>query len=112
MAGTFTVSAPSATPIDVDCVVQSMKLVSMPSGGPIQWGYDPVDGMPTAGTFCLCTNVGGRRVQWYNYDVQGNPGFPKGIVVPITPQPPAAAPLANLICTSCPPGCQMEIVTV
>jgi hypothetical protein len=112
MAGTFTVSAPSATPIDTNCVVQSMKLVALPSGPLTMPAYDPVDGIPVAGTFCLCTTVGSQRTQWYNYPVWSNPGFPKGVAVPITPQPPAAVPLPNLVCTSCPPGCSMEIVTV
>jgi hypothetical protein len=35
-----------------------------------------------------------------------------GVVVPIVPQPPPAIPLANLVLTAMPPGCQMEIVTV
>jgi hypothetical protein len=35
-----------------------------------------------------------------------------GVVVPISPQPPPATPLADLVLTSMPPGCQMEIVQV
>jgi hypothetical protein len=42
-------------------------------------------------------------MQWYNYDCWSN-SMPTGIVVPITPQPPPAVPLADLVCTSCPPG--------
>jgi hypothetical protein len=114
MAGTFTISAPSTTPIDINCVVQSMKLVSMPSGPLTPVGYDPFTGIPTAGTFCLCVGNANDSTlkQWYNYDVWSNPGFMKGIIVPITPQPPPAVPLHSLVCTSCPPGCQFQIVTV
>jgi hypothetical protein len=113
VAGTWTVSAVSSTPIDTNCIVQSMKLVSPPSGAlassPI--GYDPVSRLPISGTFCLCTTVGGKLTQWYNYDCWSN-SMPTGIMVPITPQPPPAVKLADLVCTSCPPGFQMQIVTV
>jgi hypothetical protein len=111
MAGTWTVSAPNATPIDTNCVVQSMKLVSMPSGPLTPMAYDAGDGIPVAGTFCLCTTVQGRRTQFYNLDVWNQSSWVKGVVVPIVPQPPAATALADLVCTSCPPGCQIEIVT-
>jgi hypothetical protein len=69
MAGTFTVSAASATPIDIQCVVQSMKLVSPLSGPLLPMSYDPVSGLPAGGgTFCLCTTVAGQLRQWWNYD--------------------------------------------
>jgi hypothetical protein len=112
MSGTFTISVPSATPIDVSCVVKSMKLLSLPSGPLTFPSYDPVDGIPVDGTFTLCTVVNGVRTQWYNFPVWSNPGFPRGVAVPITPEPPPATPLPNLVCTACPPGCSMEIVTV
>jgi hypothetical protein len=112
VAGTWTVSAASATAIDTNCVVQSMKLVSPPGGPLLPMAYDPVTRLPSGGgTFCLCTTVGGQLRQWYNYDAWGN-SMPTGVVVPIVPQPPPAVPLADLICTSCPPGFQMQIVTV
>jgi hypothetical protein len=56
-----------------------MKLVSPPSGAlansPI--GYDPVSGLPTSGTFCLCTTVSGKLTQWWNYDF-GRTRCPRG----------------------------------
>jgi hypothetical protein len=61
---------------------------------------------------CLCTTVAGKLRQFYNYDVQSNPGFMKGIVVPITPQPPPAVPLADLVLMSMPPRRQFQIMTV
>ena len=75
-------------------------------------GYDVVSGLPTSGTMCLCTTVAGKLRQFYNYDVQSNPGFMKRIVVPITPQPPPAVPLADLVLMSMPPRCQFQIMTV
>jgi hypothetical protein len=110
--GTFTVTQASPTAIDTNCVVQSMKLIT-PPGGPLPpWGYDVASGMPTGGrTFCLATTVGGQLVQFYNLDAWAN-SMPVGVSVPITPQPPAAAPLADLICTSCPSGFEMQITTV
>jgi hypothetical protein len=112
MAGTFQVSAPSTTPIDTGCVVQSMKLVSPFSGALNPVAYDPVTGLPITGTFCLCTTGrDGVLRQWYNYDAQSN-SMPTGVVVPIVPQPPPATPLVDLVCTSCPAGFVMEIVTV
>jgi hypothetical protein len=112
MAGTFTVSAASSTAIDTNCVVQSMKVMSPPSGSLPPWGYDPVSELPPGGrTFCLCTTIGGKLTQWYNFDAWTN-SIPLETLVPITPQPPPAVPLADLICTACPPGFQMEIVTV
>jgi hypothetical protein len=83
-------------------------LVSPHAGGGVPIPAPPLLVSPP----CLCTTVGGKLYQWYNYPVWTNPGFPKNIVVPITPQPPPAVPLADLICTACPPGCSMEIVTV
>jgi hypothetical protein len=112
LAGTFTVSTASTTPIDTNCIVQSMKIVS-PCGGPLlPMAYDPISSLPTGdGTFCLCTTRGGKLTQWYNYDAWSN-SMPTGVVVPITPQPPPAVPLADLVCTSCPPGFSMQITTV
>jgi hypothetical protein len=75
--------------------------------------YDPASGLPAGGgTFCLCTTVAGKLMQWYNLDVWNLSSWIKGVVVPIVSQPPPATPLADLVCTSCPPGCQIEIVTV
>jgi hypothetical protein len=112
LAGTFTVSYASTTPIDTHCVVASMKLVSPPSGALLPMAYDPVSGLPSGGgTFCLATTVSGKLRQWYNYDAWSN-SMPTGIVVPITPQPPPATPLADLVCTACPPGFSMQITTV
>jgi hypothetical protein len=113
MAGTFTLDASMVgQTIDTQCVVASMKLVASPSGPLTMPAYDPVSGLPSAGTMCLCTTIGGRLTQWYNLDVWGNGGMPKGVVVPITPQPPPAVPLNDLVLTSMPPGCQFQIVTV
>jgi hypothetical protein len=66
----------------------------------------------TAGNFCLCTTIGNKLTQWYNLDVWNLSSWVKGTDVPITPQPPVATPLADLVCTSCPPACQVEITTV
>jgi hypothetical protein len=112
MSGTFQVSAASATANDTTCVLQSMKLVSPPSGSLPPWEYDPVTGMPTGGrTFCLATTVNGKLRQFFNLDIWDCATMIRNVVVPITPQPPSATPLADLICTSCPPGCVMELVT-
>jgi hypothetical protein len=112
MAGAFTVTAANPTPIDFNCVVQSMRIDSPPSGPLLPMAYDPATGLPSGGgTFCLATTVGGVLRQWYNYDAWGN-SMPVGVTVPITPQPPIAQPLADLVCVSCPPGFIMHIVTV
>jgi hypothetical protein len=77
-------------------------------------GYDPVSGLVTAGNFALAVGNPNDSTlrQFYNYDIWSNPGFMKGIVVPITPQPPSATPLYSLVCTSCPAGASFTIVTV
>jgi hypothetical protein len=59
---------------------------------------------------CLATTIGGKLTQFYNLDVWSSSMVP-GVVVPITPQPPAATPLADLVLTAMPDGCQIEIVT-
>jgi hypothetical protein len=61
---------------------------------------------------CLCTTVGNKLAQFYNLDVWNAATMIPGVTVPITPQPPPAVPLAGLVLTAMPPGCQMEIVTV
>jgi hypothetical protein len=113
MAGTFTVSAANVTtPIDSNCVLQSLKLVSAPSGALQPMSYDPVQGYPNGGnTFCLCTGNANDNTlrQFYNMDVW-NTGW-KGTTIPITPQPPSAVPLYSIFCTACPPGCSVELVT-
>jgi hypothetical protein len=92
--GTFSVSTASATPIDTNCVVQSMKIVSAPSGPLLPMTYDPATGLPAGGgTFCLCSTVGGQLRQWYNYDPWRNWSWIPNVAVPIVSQPPAAAPL-------------------
>jgi hypothetical protein len=114
MPGTFQIdSTKVGQTIDPGpCVLQSMKLVSAPSGPLPPWAPDPVSGLPAGGrTMCLATTVGGKLVQFYNFDCWANSQIP-GVVVPITPQPPPATPLADLYCTSCPDGFVMEIVTV
>jgi hypothetical protein len=61
---------------------------------------------------CLATTVAGKLTQFYNLDVWNASTMIPGVVVPITPQPPAAVPLKDLVLTAMPPGCSMEIVTV
>jgi hypothetical protein len=113
MAGTWTVdSTMVGQTIDTQCVVQSMKLVAAPSGPLGPMAYDPVTTLPSGGTFCLATTVAGRLTQFYNLDVWNLWSWVKGVAVPITPQPPPAAKLADLVLTSCPTGCQIQIVTV
>jgi hypothetical protein len=114
MAGTFTLdSTQIGQTIDTGCVLASMKLVSPPSGPLLPFAYDPVSGLPSGGrTMCLATTVGGKLRQFYNLDVWDVSTMLRGAVVPITPQPPPAAPLADLVLTAMPPGCQIEIVTV
>jgi hypothetical protein len=113
MAGTFDLDASKiGSTIDTQCVLQIMKLVSPPSGPLQMFSYDPQTTLPNnGGNFCLCTTVLGKLTQFYLYDAWSN-SMPRGIVVPITPQPPPATPLADLVLTACPPGFQMQIVTV
>ena len=61
---------------------------------------------------CLCTTVAGKLRQWYNYDVWSNAAIGKKVATPITPQPPSATALADLVLVNMPPGCQLEIITV
>jgi hypothetical protein len=113
MAGTFDLdNTKIGQTIDTACVLASMKLTSPPSGPLQAFSYDPATTLPNnGGNFCLCTTVGGRLTQFYLYDAWSNT-MPKGIVVPITPQPPPAKQLADLVLTACPPGFSMQIVTV
>jgi hypothetical protein len=115
MSGTFTLdSTKVGQTIDPGpCVLQSMKLVSAPSGPLPPYSYDPVSGIPTGNrTMCLCTHVGGKLTQFYNLPIWDVSTMIPGVVVPIVPQPPPATPLTDLVLTAMPPGCQVEITTV
>jgi hypothetical protein len=113
MSGTFVLdSSQIGQTIDTDCVLSTMRLVATPSGPLVMPAYDPVTTLPSAGTMCLATTVAGRLTQFYNLQVWDLASWIKNTDVVITPQPPTAIKLADLVLTSMPAGCQIQITTV